>query len=169
MTFRKSFNQPTVEVTRWKRHYCGSRTISWKRWIIRQKVTVLIMLDLSSAFDTINHKVLLKRLSVRFGISDGALKSYLSNSQQYVSIDGQPSKRVPLAHKSLRALSWVLHYSLCTYLLKGILSEIMGCMQMTAKYTSHFQQIAKFTHRNLWPGYKVVFCKHPEGLLQQKR
>ncbi len=38
-----------------------------------QHVVVLVMLDLSAAFDTVNHEVLLERLSGNIGISGIAL------------------------------------------------------------------------------------------------
>jgi len=51
------------------------------------KSTVLVSLDLSSAFDTIDHSLLLNRLKTTFGISGPALNwitSYLSNRSQSV-------------------------------------------------------------------------------------
>ena len=45
-----------------------------------QRVTLLVLLDVSAAFDTVNHQVLLKRLESCFGITKTALswfKSYL--------------------------------------------------------------------------------------------
>ena len=57
-----------------------------------QRVTLL--LDLSAAFDTIDHQVLLKRLYVTYGITGTALKwfhSYLSNRKQRILINGSYS------------------------------------------------------------------------------
>ena len=54
-----------------------------------KKMTVLVLLDLSAAFDTLNHKTLLHRLRYRFGITGFAIKwitSYLSDRSQYVKI-----------------------------------------------------------------------------------
>src|SRR5258708_3668591 len=59
-----------------------------------RKVSALILLDLSAAFDTIDHHILLSRLSSYFGISGPALKlltSYLQNRTQTVCIDSQLS------------------------------------------------------------------------------
>ena len=50
--------------------------------IYKKEVMCLVMLDLSTAFDTVNHHLLLNRLKYRFGVCDLALswlKSYLTN------------------------------------------------------------------------------------------
>ena len=61
----------------------------------RQHVTLLVMLDLSSAFDTIDHGVLLDRLNNEFGIKGRVLEwftSYLSKRSQFISINGGRSR-----------------------------------------------------------------------------
>ena len=60
----------------------------------KKKVSVLTLLDLSCAFDTIDHDILLSRLEHVFGITGTALcwfKSYLSNRTQTVCINNHCS------------------------------------------------------------------------------
>ena len=67
--------------------------------IDQKKVSALVLLDLSAAFDTIDHNILLHRLNSWFGISDKALsfmQSYLSDRSQFVIIDGCTSTTQPL-------------------------------------------------------------------------
>ena len=54
------------------------------------RVTLLVLLGLSAAFDTVDHKVLVNRLSTRFGVKGSALQwftSYLLNRSQRVSFN----------------------------------------------------------------------------------
>jgi Reverse transcriptase (RNA-dependent DNA polymerase)/Endonuclease/Exonuclease/phosphatase family len=67
--------------------------------INERKVTALILLDLSAAFDTLDHGILLTRLARNFGISDTALSlltSYLQNRSQSVMIGNSTSTTSPL-------------------------------------------------------------------------
>ena len=62
---------------------------------------VLVMLDLSAAFDTIDHSTLLKRMEHEFGINGAALEwfnSYLSARFQSVSINDQYSSPAELKY-----------------------------------------------------------------------
>ena len=65
----------------------------------RQRVSALVLLDLSAAFDTIDHNILLSRLKSCFGISDTAhslLAHYLYQRSQSVAIDQSFSPNLPL-------------------------------------------------------------------------
>jgi Reverse transcriptase (RNA-dependent DNA polymerase) len=65
-----------------------------------QKVTALILLDLSAAFDTIDHAILISRLSTTFGVSGNALSllsSYLQDRTQCVSIGSQSSASLTIS------------------------------------------------------------------------
>ena len=58
-------------------------------------ISVLTLLDLSAAFDTIQHKILLDRLENLYGISGTALswfESYLTGRTRMVTIDIDSSK-----------------------------------------------------------------------------
>ena len=66
----------------------------------KQRVTLLVLLDLSAAFDTIDHQVLLHRLQVTYGVTGTALKwfqSYLTGRKQRVYINGISSKDFELS------------------------------------------------------------------------
>ena len=57
----------------------------------RGQITLLGMFDLSAAFDTVDHAILLRRLEISFGIRGVALSwfaSYLSGRSQQVSVHG---------------------------------------------------------------------------------
>src|ERR1041385_3260828 len=57
--------------------------------IDKKQVSALVLLDLSAAFDTIDHQILLTRLSSYFGINGSAinlLSSYLLHRTQSVTI-----------------------------------------------------------------------------------
>jgi hypothetical protein len=60
----------------------------------KQGVTVLVLLDLSAAFDTIDHSTLLSRIQTSLGITGPALewiRSYLTSRKQAVRINGTTS------------------------------------------------------------------------------
>ena len=64
------------------------------RTLDKQGVTVLVLLDLSAAFDTIDHSVLLSRIQSLLGISGSVLewfRSYLMARKQAVKINGTTS------------------------------------------------------------------------------
>ena len=61
----------------------------------QKRSVILLLLDLSAAFDTVDHCILLSRLSCRFGMGGRALewfRSYLGNRNQFVNINGFTSE-----------------------------------------------------------------------------
>ena len=67
----------------------------------RQHVTLLVLLDLSATFDTVDHKILLHCLQSSFCITGTALKwfkSYLSERSQRVFLEGCFSESSRLPH-----------------------------------------------------------------------
>ena len=75
----------------------------WYRWYRcdRSQPTLLVSLDLSAAFDTIDHKILINRLSNSFGISGsvlGWLTSCFSNRSQLVRVGQAQSNLTHCTH-----------------------------------------------------------------------
>ena len=67
----------------------------------RKHVTLLVLLDLSAAFDTVDHNILLARLKSRIGINGTTLNwftSYLNNRSQRVSLNGFTSDSFKLPY-----------------------------------------------------------------------
>ena len=104
------------------------------------KLSVLVLLDLSAAFDTIDHDILLHRLQHVFSIQ-GTVRSYLTIRCQIVSTQGTHSDQIELCcgvpqgsvlgpilfilfTQSLTSVILNIHYHTC-------------CMLMTRKYTNH--------------------------------
>ena len=66
------------------------------RAVDEKQCVILLLLDLSAAFDTIDHSMLLSRLQKYIGLRDTAI-NYLSQRQQSILIKGVKSKTVPLS------------------------------------------------------------------------
>ena len=57
----------------------------------QQRVTLLVLIDLSAAFDTVDHPTLFQCLEERFGVKNSVLswyKSYLTNRKQCIILNG---------------------------------------------------------------------------------
>jgi len=68
------------------------------RAIDAKKLTLLVALDISAAFDALEHNILLRRLQYTFGISGPALNwigSYLHGRSQFIKIDNSTSDKFP--------------------------------------------------------------------------
>ena len=69
--------------------------------IDQRRTVALLLLDLSAAFDTVDHELLLHKLCVHFGIRGKALAwftSYLTGHCQYVTIRGADSSSCSVMH-----------------------------------------------------------------------
>ena len=65
----------------------------------KQHVTLLVLLDLSAAFNTVDHDILIQRLTTKFGINRVVLnwfKSHLEGRSQHVSVQGSVSEKFDL-------------------------------------------------------------------------
>ena len=66
------------------------------------RIALLALLDMSAAFDTVDHSILLRRLNKTYGIRGGAqrwIESYLTDHTQRVCIQGTSSNDVPLLYE----------------------------------------------------------------------
>ena len=64
-----------------------------------KSATLLVLIDVSAAFDTVDHNVLLSRLHLKIGISGTALewfRSYLSGRSQRIMVQGNLSQSLSL-------------------------------------------------------------------------
>jgi hypothetical protein len=69
--------------------------------IDNHKAVFLVMIDMSAAFDTVDHHILLQRLSQDFGLAGNVLKwfqSYLTNRSSQVVVSGTASSRLPIKY-----------------------------------------------------------------------
>lgn len=106
--------------------------------------SVLVLLDLSAAFHTVVHCILLHRLETWVGITGPALsllQSYLSNRIFSVALGNVSSSSAQLRWGSLKALSLAFFCFPYTCYLSARLSRIMMCftisMQMILSCTCH--------------------------------
>ena len=72
----------------------------WADAVQAKELAGVCFLDMSAAFDIVDHSILLKKLEL-YGFRSGVtnwVKSYLSDRTQCVSIDGRFSKLLPVRH-----------------------------------------------------------------------
>ena len=88
-----------------KYHSCKTALVRVQNDILKaidnNKCVILLLLDLSDAFDTVDHDILLNRLQSNFGIKGKAqawFRSYLTDRTHFVKIDGSSSSVHPVSY-----------------------------------------------------------------------
>ena len=105
-------------------------------------MTLLILLDLSAAFDTIDHNILLQTLQTHFGVDGMVLswiRSYLSGRKQQIMMDGVVSNdfEVPYDVPQGSRLGPLLFTLYTSNLIKAIQKKFSFCFFVTAMQTTH--------------------------------
>ena len=86
--------------------------------LTKGNISVLALLDFSSAFDTIDHPILVHRLHTYFGFTDAVLQwfsSYLTDRTHYVSLSNHCSAFAPV-HSGVPQGSVLGHILLTMYI-----------------------------------------------------
>ena len=71
----------------------------WRIAVDLDNVVAVAFVDFKKAFDSVSHKILLRKLEVNFGITGGLLewiKSYLSERMQFTVLNGVASDLLPV-------------------------------------------------------------------------
>ena len=106
------------------------------------KLTGVIFLDIWKAFDSINHKILLKKMKDQFGISGFELKrfeSYLTNREQVCSVGGQ--------HHLEKIICGVLQGSILGPLMFLLyVNDMPDCLTTACLLHAYMQTILNFFH-----------------------
>ena len=113
----------------------------------KQHVTLLVLLDLSAAFDRVDHDILIQRLTTKFGINRVVLywfKSYLEGRSQHVSVQGSVSEKFDLKWgvpqgSSLGPFLFILYASELFNLLEAHLPSVHCFADETQLYLSFRQ------------------------------
>ena len=135
------------------------------------KLTLLGLLDLSAAFDTVDHQILLGRLRHSFGISGTVLDwiaSYLTGRTQFVRFNGQSSKTVPDDfRRSSRFGSWAdpssITYTAKSQVLRGSKAwfqrSCIPCSDVTLQIYDHTAPVSRHWPAccNEWPSVLRMF------------
>ena len=114
----------------------------------KREVTLLVLLDLSATFDTVDHNILINILESDFGICADVLKwfrSYLTGRVQRVIVNQQSSETIILNYdvpqgSCLGPVLFLLYASRLFEVVKKHLPSVPGT-PMILSYTCRFVQI----------------------------
>ena len=119
----------TRELNIWEKHSTELALICLIEKIIsaieRNEFTVAVFLDLSKAFDMVDHQILLKKLE-HYGIRGVPLKwlsSYLSGRQQYVNFQNTDSDKI-LLNAVYHKVQFLGHYCFLFSLITCIMFQV---------------------------------------------
>lgn len=141
-----------------RRHYSASS-------IINKETAVRVFPDLSKAFDTIDHQIVLKKLhhyAIR-GQTHDWISSYLTNRQQFVQFGTTRSRLEPIIMIPIILTSFLMLLILFFLIIIKFIRTIHGIMETTV------HTIAELISSSLWSCTKVqrfgilylVILSHP--------
>ena len=122
-------------------------------------VTLLVLLDLSAAFDTVDHGIPITSLQSRFGVSGKVLEwfsAYLRNRSQRISVNGTLSDRFALQYgvpqgSCLGPVLFIIYASKLFEIVNRHIYRTFIVTQMTLSFIFHLTLIHKQVGtRQLW-------------------
>jgi len=110
----------------------------------KQHVTLLVLLDLSAVFDTVNHEILLESMTSKLSTGGTVLswfRSYLSGRSQWVAVNHKLSKSLPLdcgiqQGSCLGLLLFTIYCSSLIEIVEAHLSEVHSFADNSQLYLS---------------------------------
>ena len=136
----------------------------------KDEVTGLVFIDFRKAFDTVDHKLLLRKLPI-YGASDAAvswIKSYLSNRKQFVKLGNQSSELLAISRVYFRVWFLDRYFSCCLWMicLWIFLNLLWIFMLMTLPYLRaqigtkflNFKKHSWKIYRKLRNGREQIVC-----------
>ena len=126
------------------------------RGIDNQRITCLILLDLSAAFNTVSHPLLLNRLKHHFGIQGTVLrwfKSYMTDCSQKIVLDDTTNNKAAVSDQAILKQG-VLQGSLLGPILFTLYTSPLGdiCREHDVSFQSYAddQQIYQLWQISSW-------------------
>ena len=139
----------------------------------QQRITLLVLLDLSAAFDTIGYTFLLDRLHAHFGISGHAhswIKSYFHHRFQSISFHSRISKRFEAKYgvpqgSCLGPILFVLYASTLFMTMDCLMMSMMMSMHMLMTHSCKSPSMPTLVRSNqqLWRTCKNVLLTSEIG------